>query len=54
MSRDVHILNIANHPLMTIDFLDFAEESVEIQQEITLAAHYDNTRKEIVDTEFIQ
>ena len=48
------MLNIANKPLATADFPDFAEESVEIKREITLVAHYNNAHKGIIDTEFIQ
>ena len=48
------MLNIANQPLTIADFPDFAEESVEIQREITFVAHYNNAHKGIIGTEFIQ
>jgi len=48
------VLNIANRPLTTADFPDFAAENTEVQKELSLVAQYNNDHKGIIDTEFLQ
>ena len=48
------MLNIANRPLTTADFPDFAGENTEVQKELSLVAQYNNVHKGIIDTEFLQ